>query len=666
MSKLTRRGFLAASATFAASAAFGKVPLGIRKAIATPPAGNSLSAVKHVVILMQENRSFDHYFGTLRGVRGFDDPTALLLRNGNSVFQQPNASGSSDFTLPFHLDSSMTSAQCVRDLDHSWTGTHDAWNHAKYDSWVIAKSAYTMGYFEREDIPVHYALADAFTLCDNYYCSVMGPTFPNRLYLFTGMIDPNGTGGGPVLSNTTGFSWTTYAERLQAANVSWKVYQDAQDYTNTNALTWFKQFQSAVPGTPLYEQGMTAVPQVTGTSLGDIVAAIESDVKNGTLPQVSWIAPPVNCTEHPNVAPAAGAELIAGIFGALTSNPDVWASTVFLVMYDENDGFFDHVQPPTPPSGTADEFVDGLPIGLGPRVPMFVMSPWSRGGYVCSEVFDHTSVIRFLETWTGVAEPNISSWRRQLCGDLTSAFDFDSRMISVPLLPNASALAQQAAQECSALPAPVPPATGTMPEQEKGRRPARPLPYQPNAICSVDRPDGILWVTMDNDGTQSVHYSIYLNNYRTDGPVQYDIAGNGGSLKTYFHVQAYGGGDYDLSVYGPNGFLRRFVGDINTVGGQLEVTSSYDLSKPGNAKLLLTFTNNSDAPATFTVTPNDFQDDGPWTYELDPGATIIDYWHVERFTRNWYDLTVTVDVDTLFQRRFAGHLETGRESVSGC
>ena len=160
-----------------------------------PAAGRSLSAVRHVVVLMQENRSFDHYFGTLAGVRGFDDPAALTLGNGDSVFEQPDSSGR---CMPFHLDSMSGAVPCVPDLDHSWDGTHRAWNEGRYDRWVDAKSASTMGYCTRADIPFHYALADAFTICDHYFCSVMGPTNPNRLYLWSGTLDAQGDAGGPV------------------------------------------------------------------------------------------------------------------------------------------------------------------------------------------------------------------------------------------------------------------------------------------------------------------------------------------------------------------------------------------------------------------------------------------------------------------------------------
>jgi phospholipase C len=666
MGKMTRRRFLGASVAAVGAAAFPNFPSALRTALATTPAGNSLFSVQHVVILMQENRSFDHYFGALQGVRGFGDRTALTLRNGNSVFKQPNSNGSSKFTLPFHLDTSSTSAQCVRDLDHTWGGTHSAWDSARFDNWVPAKSATTMGYYTRNDIPFHYALADGFTLCDSYFCSVMGPTNPNRLYLWSGSIDPNGTAGGPVTDNSeTGYRWTTYPERLQAAGVSWKVYQNGSDNYDDNALAWFAQYHNAQPGSPLYDRGMASVPKVTGNTVGDIVAALESDVRNGTLPQVSWIVGPADHSEHPTHDPANGADFISRILGALTSDPSVWASTVFLINYDENDGFFDHLPPPVPPAGTPDEFVGGLPIGLGPRVPLFVISPWSRGGHVCSEVFDHTSIIRFLEVWTGVAEPNISAWRRSVCGDLISAFDFSSSTMSLPALPDTAALAAQAAQQCTSLPAPKPPNKQALPTQEPGTRPARPLPYQPNAVSSVDHAAGRLLITLSNTGAQAVHHAIYANNYRSDGPWQYDVPANTGSVSDYFSVQTYGGGKYDLSIYGPNGFLRQLVGDINAAGGQLEVTAAYDLSVSGQAKLVLTMTNNSNQAAVFTIKANAYRGDGPWTFTVAPGQSISNAWEVQAAANCWYDFSASVDVDALFARRFAGHIEVGSASVTG-
>ncbi|UTH75208.1 phosphocholine-specific phospholipase C [Chromobacterium sp. IIBBL 290-4] len=656
MSELSRREFLKLSA---AGMAAGAIPPGLAAAMGVRPAGRSLSSVKHVVVFMQENRSFDHYFGSLRGVRGFGDRSALQLRSGNSVFRQPTlASGE----YPFHLDTSRTSAQYLTDLDHSWTGTHAAWNQGKYDGWIAAKSNLTMGYFTRADIPYHYALADAFTICDHYFCSVQGPTNPNRLYLWSGMIDPAGKHGGPVTDNSEkGYSWTTYPERLQNAGVSWKVYQVLGDNFDDNALAWFTQYRNAKAGNPLFDRGMSSVPKVSGNSVPDLVAAIRKDAVNGTLPQVSWIVAPQEYSEHPSAAPAAGAYLLDQVLQALTANPDVWASTVLLLNYDENDGLFDHLQPPVAPAGTADEFIGGLPIGLGPRVPMLVLSPWSRGGNVCSQVFDHTSVIRFLETWTGVQEPNISAWRRQICGDLTTALDFSSSNVSVPAFPDASALLSQA-QQTKNWPAPTAPQPGQMPQPENGRRPARALPYQCNAYGSTDLSSGIFWVHMQNGGKQGAHYAIYANQYRIDGPWQYDVAA-GAEIKDYFHAQTYGNGWYDLTVYGPNGFLRRFAGNLKSALGVLEAVSAVSVVA-GVPQLTLQLNNQGGKVAVFQVSGNAYGGSAPQQVTVTPGGGQLLSWNLSS-VYGWYDFTVTCTGDSSFVRRLVGHVENGAASISG-
>ncbi|OVE48612.1 phosphocholine-specific phospholipase C [Chromobacterium violaceum] len=656
MSEMSRREFLKLSA---AGMAAGALPPGLAAAMAIRPAGRSLSAVKHVVVFMQENRSFDHYFGALGGARGFGDRSALQLRNGSSVFRQPNLSNGE---YPFRLDTSRTNAQYLTDLDHSWTGTHAAWNQGKYDGWIAAKSSLTMGYFTRADIPYHYALADAFTLCDHYFCSVQGPTNPNRLYLWSGMVDPAGKNGGPVTDNSEkGYSWTTYPERLQAAGVSWKVYQVLGDNYDDNALAWFSQYRSAKPGNPLCDRGMSSVPKVSGNSVQDLVAAIRNDALNGTLPQVSWIVAPEAYSEHPSAPPAAGAYLLDRVLQALTANPDVWASTVLLLNYDENDGLFDHMPPPVPPAGTAAEFIGGKPIGLGPRVPMLVLSPWSRGGHVCSQVFDHTSVIRFLETWTGVQEPNISAWRRQICGDLSSSLDFSSRNASVPAFPDTAALLTQA-QQSKGWPAPTAPLPGQMPAPEGGRRPARALPYQCNAYGSTDLAGGIFWVHMQNSGSQAVHYAIYANQYRSDGPWQYDVAG-GGEIKDYFHAQTYGGGLYDLTVYGPNGFLRRFAGNLRSAMGVLEAVSAVSVVA-GVPQLTLQLNNQGAKVATFQVSGNGYGGAAPQQVVVTPGGSQLLSWNLSG-VYGWYDFTVTCTGDGGFIRRLVGHVETGAASVTG-
>ncbi|MCQ9178399.1 phospholipase [Streptomyces sp. IBSBF 2953] len=472
MAELTRRRLLGSAAGALGAAALSLLPPSVQKAVAAgQPARGSLADVEHVVLLMQENRSFDHYFGTLSGVRGFADPEALTLDTGRSVFHQPDPENPRGYLLPFRLDTRTTSAQAIPSTSHAWSVQHEAWNGGRMDRWLPAHRAadgadgpYVMGYYTREDIPFQFALAETFTVCDHYFCSVLGPTWPNRLMWMTGSIDADGSEGGPVIRNSapTPFSWTTYAERLQAAGVSWKVYQQEDDY-GCNLLEQFAAFRDALPGSDLYERGVRPQPE----------GAFEDDARNDRLPTVSWIIPPGRQSEHPDFLPAAGADFVASKVEAIAADPAVWAKTAFILNYDENDGLFDHVPPPTPPAGAPGEFVAGLPIGGGFRVPAIIVSPWTVGGWVATEAFDHTSALRFLERLTGVEEPNISAWRRGAFGDLTSAFRFESPQSLTPALPGDTAeQLLRAQEEVATLPRPaLPGAEQTFPSQEPGRRP---------------------------------------------------------------------------------------------------------------------------------------------------------------------------------------------------
>jgi phospholipase C len=470
--KITRRRLLSSAARLAALAAASSfLPPNLRRALAQePPRQRSLRDIKHVVLLMQENRSFDHYFGTLSGVRGFDDPTAMKLPNGKPVFYQPDPENPGGYLLPFHLDTRTTSAQKIPSTNHSWPVQHSAWNGGKMDNWLPAhrkvegaKAPYVMGYHTRADIPFQFALAEAFTLCDAYHCSVMGPTWPNRMYWMTGTIDPGGKHGGPMIKNAAppeGFRWTTYAERLEKAGISWKVYQQDDNY-GCDMLEHFKVFMESGEKSPLRTKGLARGPE----------GRFEYDAANNKLPEVSWIIPTSYQSEHPDYMPAAGAAFVASKIDAIAANPEVWAKTAFILNYDENDGIFDHVAPPVPPSGTPGEFVDGLPIGAGFRVPCIIVSPWTAGGWVCSQLFDHTSVLQFLEKFTGVKENNISEWRRSTFGDLVSAFRFDDRKDDPPHLPDAINPYSRAKYEAGNLPEPtLPGADQTPPTQEKGQR----------------------------------------------------------------------------------------------------------------------------------------------------------------------------------------------------
>ena len=443
-----------------------------RKAASVKPAGSDLGAVEHVVFLMHENRSFDHYFGTYRGVKGFGDHFTDSL----GAFAQAWPGGRSPTLLPFHLDTTTTPAECTFDLTHEWPAQHQCWNNGAMDRFVAThvdpqwegpdNGVLTMGYYTRQDLPFYYALADAFTIGDGYHCSVMGPTGPNRLYALSGTIDPEGHHGGPVTGNGgTGaqfaVSWPTMPERLETAGISWKTYnppgrsyQPTNPYAlvvSDNILLSFKQYQN--PHSALYRKAFLPL----------YPRDFARDVARDALPQVSWIMPPNGYDEHPPAAPALGMMFSHGVLDTLVSHPKVWAKTVVFIMHDENDGFFDHVPPPTPPAGTPGEYLrtDPLdpaaagiagPIGLGFRVPLLVVSPFSRGGYVCSDTFDHTSQLQFLETRFGVKAPNVSAWRRQVTGDLTATLQLSSPDTTVPAFPVTSGRADPGVvQQCTAI-----------------------------------------------------------------------------------------------------------------------------------------------------------------------------------------------------------------------
>jgi phospholipase C len=467
MTDINRRRLVRTAASVSALAAAGALP-GI--AAATSGAHAKLRDIDHIIILMKENRSFDHYFGSLRGVRGFDDPTARQA-DGRSLFHQLDAKHPDGFIAPFRLDTLRTSGQKTHDLSHAWAAQHAAWNGGAMDSWITAHRAadgergpMTMGYLTREDLPYYYALADAFTLCDGYHCSVFGPTHPNRYYLMTATNDPDALHGGPAINNRgTAYSWETYPERLERAGVSWRVYHDVDDY-DCNILKKFTQYQQAPHTSPLYENALKDRP----------FQELLSDLRTGNIPQVTWIVPPSTVSEHPDYLPAAGENHTAQVLNALWSNPKLWARTAFIINYDENDGLFDHVAPPTPEPGTPGEFIHGLPVGLGFRVPCFVISPFSRGGYVCGTTFDHTSTLKLIEARFGVEVPNLSAWRRKTVGDLTTAFGFDAPpRFDIPHMPETEEALRLVEKRVAELPAPTMPAVQALPRQEPGSRPRR-------------------------------------------------------------------------------------------------------------------------------------------------------------------------------------------------
>jgi phospholipase C len=747
MSRLDRREFL----QLVGATAMSTLHANIAKALEIPANNRTgtINDVEHIVILMQENRPFDHHFGTLRGVRGFSDPRSvtihLPLQSGNgttpvSVFLQPAGANNvaAGFAVPPNSDGLGGPADGVEVIPpfrvnpnsvspglkslgltylpgtgHGWAGTHAAWNNGQYDQWAAHQGPMAMSYMTREDIPYHYALADAFTVGDAYYCSIMGPTNPNRMYLWTGCVGnvnylgaggTDGKGAGPVTYNGLSvnnayFVFNTLPEVLDAAGVSWKIYQDlagatfapdfgdgtgnsfAGNFTD-NPLLYFNQYLNAAPGTPLFDDACT------GTEIINIIPAagapaqdwkawaehlfdeFRSDVNSGKLPQVSWIIAPAGYTEHPDFPINYGAWYISQIFDILVSKPEVFSKTVLLIDYDEADGSFDHIVPPTPPETAADgastvsteneivtTSVPNGPIGLGTRVPFIAISPWSKGGYVNSQVFDHTSVIQFIEKRFGVHEDNISSWRRAVVGDLTSAFDFKNPNQGHGNLPSTDGYLPPPAELAGGNTITFHPTLGDViidrPEQEKGIRRARALPYELNVHAAVDGSNNTLVLTFFNTGRATVVFQVRSGN--AADPVRNYTVEPGKQLAGLWNVTS----PYDLSVFGPNGFVRYFKGSIGSQAAVLDVSSTYDTNDGGS--IAWRAINAGAAPAEVSVL--DAYTGNSSTRLLEPHDSFEGELSLDEF-HGWYDLIVTVAADPTFKYRLAGHVETGKDSFS--
>ncbi|MCX4160053.1 MULTISPECIES: phosphocholine-specific phospholipase C [Paraburkholderia] len=705
MAKISRRTFLERAAqTAGAAAVAGAIPDSIRRALAIEPARvtGTVEDVAHIVVLMQENRSFDHYFGSFPGVRGFNDPRTVLRADGKLNWYQ--AYNGRDY-VPWHFDTSTTSAQWLSSDYHDWTSYHNLWNEGRCDKWMAVQWPTAIGYYERTDLPYYYPLAEAFTICDAYHQSMLGPTNTNRLYLMTGTASPNSDGTNVATSNFmsdtgTTVSWNTFPERLQQAGIDWRIYQDggAGSYNavanfltshnwidnknnfDCNALAWFSQFRSAATTSDLYQRGMS----VRG------ISTLRDDVLANRLPQVSWIIPPFSSSEHPWWGPSFGEQYVSRILEALTSNPDVWAKTVFLICYDEGDGGYDHVTAPVPPwkagKGLSTVSVEGeieqtsgLPIGLGPRVPLLAISPWSKGGWTSSEVFDHTSVIRFIEKrflgqYPSVYESNITPWRRAVCGDLTSVFDFAGTAdasVSQNLLNLNATEAQldyaywtQFYFASPAYPSSYPAQNAPLPVQEPGQRKARPVPYELFAEAAVNLTAGTIQLAFTNNGkaipgnAQGVSAAVFQVNdaKSSDGPRFYTIQ-SGNQLADQWSPVRDSQGLYDLSVYGPNGFYRAFTGNV-TGQATLEVTVAY----LPNGNLIVMARNTGKTVRTVTVVDNAYGG-ATRTGQIAPGSTGRMEWNTSA-SGGWYDLSVTTNVETGYLRRLAGHVETGSPSVT--
>jgi phospholipase C len=686
---VTRRRFLGVGGTAAgvALAAGAGVQLsGITRSTSAAAATTgsrgltrTIADLKHVVILMQENRSFDHLYGSLRGVRGFADKQVLRYPNGTTVFEQPDVKRTDlGYLLPFRMDSSKVNAQNAGDLDHSWTGDHSARNNGLWDNWVPAKTEQTMGYFTRADLPFNYALVDAFTICDNYHQAILAPTSPNRMYFWSA------TSGGWISNPpdyTVEFSGsdaiTTYPEGLQAAGVTWQVYTNHEvgdgggvdgwvgDYGD-NPLWFYQQYQTSMDATTPAGQELAVRGAVqpwqpnAGVPLGPnqvnhVLAQFLADATAGTLPQVSWIVAPYEYSEHPQASPSYGAHYVRAVLEALMGNKELWESTALFVTYDEHDGYFDHMLPPAPETSVTDEFIDGLPIGFGNRVPMIIASPWTRGGYVDSNTYNHTSMLQFLEAWTGVKVPNLTDWRRSVAGDLTAAFDFEHPDFSIPDLPDTVPLINQSDAEES-FPPVTTPAEGqqVFPVQEPGTRPHRLSLQRPQADVTVDRTTGLVTATMSNDGGRvGVSLAVYPDKYLPPAATPFTVLD--GADRTYSWDTTATAGNYAFSVYGPDGFLTSFAGAVIPAGqnsGQLPRVAATQVTVPKRV-LRLVLANDGHQPVSYTLTPNEYAGH-PQTVTVGAGRPVIVDWPGGH--DGYYDVIITASTSDGFTRRYAGRI----------
>ncbi len=831
----TRRDFFKRAAKLSAGAGVAAALLSsIEEAFAIDPAeGSTYLDAEHIVVLMQENRSFDHAYGTLRGVRGFNDPRAVILPDQKPVWAQTNAA--SDTYAPFRLDLKETNITWLGSLPHGWQDQNDALNHGNNDQWLEAKPSghkdckgmpLTMGYFDRQDIPFYYALADAFTICDQHFCSSLTGTTPNRLYLWTGTIrEKQDTESAANVRNSDVYynstvNWKTFPERLEEASISWRVYQNEISYPSgldenqrpwvsnftNNPLEWFDQYNvgfrktgrdfmqkiaNTLPGeisaleekiktasgddltrlqrehknkTELLEQVKLSQRKYTETEFlklstkdkalhqnafysndadadyrevtplryreqgedrelfmpkGDLFHEFRKDVDAGKLPAVSWLIAPGAFSDHPGY-PWYGAWYLSESIRILTKNPEVWKKTIFILTYDENDGYFDHVPPFIAPdirkaeTGKTSDGIDasaeywplewdrkkhparearGGSIGLGFRVPMVIASPWSRGGNVCSEVFDHTSILQLMEkvlshkTGKQIRETNISSWRRAVCGDLSSSFlpyrakdkenlQFHHKEAVLEGIHKAkfkklpSGFRKISAADIAAF-GKNPLQTSWLPQQEPGTRPSTGLPYQLYASgnISADGKSFELSLEARNDffrekaaGSPFHVYTPGKYRQRTDLRVRHYAVEAGKKVNDLWALDGFDSPSYHLNVCGPNGFLRELRGNASDPQLRIECEYAQRNNQP-TGDLSLTIVNQHDShSARITLKDHSYHSKLP-SFTLKPGSSKTVVINLRK-SSSWYDFSLLVDGSTDFERRFAGRVETGKLGIS--
>ncbi len=824
----TRREFLKKTALLTGAAGVAQFfPEAIRRALAiAPPEGSSWQDAEHIVILMQENRSFDHTLGTLRGVRGYNDPRAIQLPNGNPVWLQSNTEGQT--YAPFHLDIKNTKATWMDSLPHSWSNQVSARNDGKFDQWLnfkrnsipeYANMPLTMGYHTREDLPFYYALADAFTICDQNFCSSLTGTNPNRLYFWTGTVreEQHENSRAHVWNDDMDYGslkWSTFPERLEALGVSWKCYQNEVAIDTgfrgeedpwlsnfqDNPLEFFSQYNiklypphvgfvkkekdrvqkdiadlqhriaalsagdttaaqlqknvdkqkkylTEINNHPAVAKGLTldqlaltqqalhlkafstnsgdpdhrslesltyhdeGVVRSMKAPKGDVLHEFRQDVATGKLPTVSWLSAPENFSDHPS-APWYGAWYVSEVMDILTHNPEIWKKTIFILAYDENDGYFDHIPPFTAPhphkegtgkvsagidtsvdyvthaqaqerNGFPEPFDRECPIGLGFRVPLIIASPWSRGGWVNSQVFDHTSTLQFLEKFLSlklgrtVREDNISDWRRLVCGDLTSVFRpyHAGTMADTDFLHKDAFL--ESIHKASFRPLPNDFKALYSTRQEAGSRSSCALPYCITVDGELSAERSRFEIEFTNDGkpfgdkTAGAPFNVYA-------PGRYAVADQPDkmeSLRTWAYgvrpgdrltdawpLSAFDGSRYQLRVYGPNGFFREFKGDAGDP--LIRIRFGYEPSggvHPFSGNGVLKLNNNGDA-CMVVIVDHAYNGEYP-ARALAAGEQTVVTLPLAK-SQGWYDFSVRVKGHDGFEKRFAGRIETGRDSIS--
>lgn len=795
---------------------FSSLPESIQAALKINPAeGSTYLDAEHIVMLMQENRSFDHSFGVLKGVRGFNDSRPVRLHNLNPVWLQSYKNG--DTYLPFRLDIKNSNAAWTRDLPHSWENQIGSWNNGRFDNWLEWKKSgnklyrdlpLTLGHYTREDIPFYYAFADAFTICDQHFCSSITGTTTNRHFFWTGKCVPQ-KGDKPLVRNSDVYynkmaNWKTFPERLEENNISWKVYQNEISLQNEltgesdsflgnftdNNLEWFEQYQVRYKTSHIefFSKRLRELPleiekieqelqgkndqklkqtlqqkrqqllsfqkeydeynateyaklnnfnkalhekafqtnegdinyhdlehiEYSGTPItvpkGDIFYQFRKDVNEDKLPTISWLVAPQNFSDHPS-APMYGAWYVSEILNILTKNPDIWKKTIFILNYDENDGYFDHIPPFVAPKpgdtstgitspdldytteyvtkeqelayGVSESYATEGPVGLGYRVPLIIASPWSKGGWVNSEVFDITSTIQFVEQFLNkkyklnIFEENISSWRRAITGDLTSAFrpykkgdsnlpsflDRNEQIAHINKTKNNPApngFKKLTAADISAIKNGERP--DFFPKQEKGYKPSNALNYELYIHEKLEKDSLFLQFEAANSLFKSnalgAAFNVYAYGFKND-KANWSFATSAGKQIVYnWNLIDFADSEYALALHGPNGFYRLYAGDKGALG--VQIAQKYD---PKTDEVIFNVLNQSDQKVNLKMQDNYAKKNSITNIVVKKGemkqikvSTKINY--------GWYDILFSNNGGLNFKRQYAGRLENGKNRIT--